>query len=454
MRLLFLLIFFPFLQIHAQALISQADLHYLKELTQAVIDSSRILPNQRISTDFGPNQTGGTLIRPGGRSSYPAFWTRDYAMSVGTGMITLEEQKHMLLLTASTQNDEIKKTVHGSIIPQGAIADHIRIDDAKPIYFPGTYSFENQGEIRWGHQPPLDDMLYFIHMTYEYVKQSKDLSILDQQIRGISLFNRLILALKAVPENPSNQLVHVEASNRGVDFGFRDAIHITGDLCFTSILKYQAISQLSEMYQWKGNQMEHQKLKTLANTIKRNIVQVFLEPNGMLKASTSMSAQADVWSTAWAVYTGVLSKDKAIQASQRICQSYQNKTLAYRGAVRHVIRTDDFNDKTAWEGSLVKKDTYQNGAYWSTATGWVAFTMALTQPTLAQQLIQEFIADLRTGDFRQGRGFGAPWECFTERDQQNPVYMTSVSIPYQVLLNSTISGKKPTIHRRIKNSLN
>ncbi|CAM4116000.1 hypothetical protein EWU23_03405 [Cytophagaceae bacterium 50C-KIRBA] len=433
MRLFLLLIFWPFIQINAQSLISQDDWQFLKELTQAVIDSSRIRPHQRISPDFGPNQTGGTLIRPGARTSYPAFWIRDYAMSVGTGMITIKEQKHMLCLTAATQNEQIKKTKYGSTIPKGAIADHIRIDDAKPIYFPGTYSFENQGEIQWGYQPPLDDMFFFIHMAYEYVKQSEDLAILDQKIHGISLFNRLILALESVPINPKNQLVSVTDSNRGVDFGFRDAIHMTGDLCFPSLLRYQALCQLAELYQWRGNEEECRRQKAKAAILKQNIVNVFLEPNGMLKASTGKSAQVDVWSTAWAVYTRVLAGEDALKASRRLSQAYQNNTLAYRGAVRHVLKSDDFSEFTAWEGSLVKKESYQNGAYWSTATGWVAYTLTLTHFSLGQQLIQELIKDLRKGDFRKGKGFGAPWECFTESYQQNPVYMTSVSVPYQVI---------------------
>lgn len=454
MRFLFIVILFSSLQIHAQSLVSKSDLDFLKELTQAVIDSSRILPNQRISPDFGPNQTGGTLIRPGGRSSYPAFWIRDYAMSVGTGMMSWEEQKHMLMLTATTQNDVLRKTKFGSIIPRGAIADHIRIDDGQAIYFPGTYSVENQGETRWGYQPPLDDVFYFIQMAYEYVKQSKDLTILDQPIRGNSLFQRLLLALEAVPINPVNQLVSVHEKNRGVDFGFRDAIHITGDLCFSSLLRYQALLQIAELYQWKGNRVEFRQMQSRAGYVKQQIIRVFLNSTGMLKASTGKSAQSDVWSTAWAVYLGVLHGKDAMKASQRLNSAYLDKELAYRGAVRHVLKSDDFSEKTAWEGSLVKKDTYQNGAYWSTATAWVAYTMSLSPNSKAKHLIDEFIQDLKQGDFRKGKEFGAPWECFTDTSQQNPVYMTSVSVPYQVLIDLASKAQKPTSHRRIKNSLN
>jgi hypothetical protein len=46
-----------------------SDIAFLKQMVKDVMDSSRIYPNQLISDDFGPNKTGGVLIRPGGRNS-------------------------------------------------------------------------------------------------------------------------------------------------------------------------------------------------------------------------------------------------------------------------------------------------------------------------------------------------------------------------------------------------
>lgn len=36
------------------------------------------------------------------------------------------------------------------MVPCGAIADHIRIDDGLPIFYPGTYSYEKQGVSEFG----------------------------------------------------------------------------------------------------------------------------------------------------------------------------------------------------------------------------------------------------------------------------------------------------------------
>jgi hypothetical protein len=174
--------------------LAPSDVAFLKQMVKDVMDSSRIYPNQLISDDFGPNQTGGVLIRPGGRNSYPAFWIRDYAMSIQSGFVTLEEQKHMLLLTAKTPSNEFKYTKWGSFIPKGAVADHIRIDDGKPIYFPGTYSYENQGEKKWGMQPPFCDQFFFIQMAFHYVQSFSALHSLNENINGVSLIVRIEFA--------------------------------------------------------------------------------------------------------------------------------------------------------------------------------------------------------------------------------------------------------------------
>ncbi len=69
------------------------DIDFLEKMTADVIEASRVRAGQEIAP-FGPNNTGDTIIRPGGRNCYPAFWVRDYAMSLETGFITPREQKN------------------------------------------------------------------------------------------------------------------------------------------------------------------------------------------------------------------------------------------------------------------------------------------------------------------------------------------------------------------------
>jgi hypothetical protein len=415
------------------SILSDSQWDFLEKLTETVIDSSRIRPGQSVSDQFGPNNTGGNLIRPGGRNCYPSFWIRDYAMSLESGFIGFDEQKHMLLLTASTQCDQAWITEGGSMVPEGSIADHIRIDNGLPIYFPGTYSFKDQGNKKFGMFPPYDDQFFFIHMAWYYVKMTNNIDILKDVIRDIRLIDRLDAAYKVPPSRPENNIVFTTEDFRGVDFGFRDVIEITGDLCFTSILKYRASNEMAELMKMTGHKSRANKYKEIAQQIKTAIPRLFLDQRGMLLASTGNSNQPDVWSTGLAVYMNILEGADNEKACRFLADSYEKGYLAFNGNIRHILTCDDFNDSTAWKSSLAVKNTYQNGAYWGTPTGWICYAIAKSDFNLAQRLANEYIENLRKNDFRKGGENGAPYECFhPSGHRQNPVYMTTVTCPYIV----------------------
>jgi hypothetical protein len=429
--LFFAILLMPFAIVKGQqnSILETNDLVFLEQMVKDVMEASRIYPGQKISKDFGPNQTNGVLIRPGGRTSYPAFWIRDYAMSIETGYVSEKEQKHLLDLTASTQSDSLIRTKWGTSIPKGSIADHIRIDDGKPIYFPGTYSFENQGEKKWGMQPPFCDQFFFIQMAYLYVKSFSKTSELSKKINGVKLINRLEQAYQMPPSDTQSHLIQVDESNRGVDFGFRDAIYITGKLCYASLLKYQAAIQMAYLFTKMGYKSKALVYQQEANLLKRSLISTFIDARGMLRASTRTSGQADVWATTLAINLGIITGQARLKAAQYLRDAYVKGELSQKGNIRHVVQSDDFSAISAWEKSNVPINTYQNGAYWGTPVGWVCQAIAYVDLPSAQKLAKEFIQELREGDFRKGESFGSPWECFNDKLTQNPVYLTSVAVP-------------------------
>jgi hypothetical protein len=425
-------------------LLTESDLNYLEDLTKDVVESSRIHPGQMIpgKPEFGSNNSGGTLIRPGGRDCYPSFWIRDYAMSLESGFITTEEQKHMLFLTASKQCDQTWITKGGSMVPFGAIADHIRINDSMPVYFPGTYSYDGQGEKKWGMFPPYDDQFFFIHMAYNLIKSTSDFKLLFYEINGLQLIDRLEIAFKVPPARMNNHIVYCTDNQRGVDFGFRDAVVITGDLCFSSILKFRASNELSELFEMINNKAKAENYRAISAKIKNALPEVFLDKRGMLLASNGKSRQADVWGTALAVYLNILEGANSERACRFLADAYKKGNLSFDGNIRHILNCDDFNDSTAWEVTLMGKNTYQNGAYWGTPTGWVCYAISNVDYAVARKLAKEYIEDLRKGDFRKGDEFGSPYECFhPSGNKQNPVYMTSVTCPYEVFMSMKVRNK-------------
>ena len=427
-------------------LISNSDMAFLEGLTRAVVDSSRIMPGQDLPPSirsYGPNRSGITLIKPGGRDCYPSFWIRDYAMSLECEMITPAEQADILIFTAGRQSDSTWTTKTGSLVPIGSIPDHIRINDGLPVYFPGTYDYVYQGNEIW-RMPPYCDEFYFIHMAWYYVTKNEDFTLLDKPVDNISLFNRLEMAFQAVPASRVTQMAVISDTLPTCDFGFRDMISFTGEVCFGSLLRYRAALEMAELSSHTGKTMKSEEYRKIAATIKKNLVPVFADERGMLRASTGKSRQPDVWATAFAVYTGALGGKDETRACKALTNAYLAGIMAMDGQIRHVLTTDDFSATTAWEGAHVTRNSYQNGAYWATATGWVCYAISRVDKTAAARLAGEYIGNMKKTDFRlPGPDQGGPYECIypPTGHKQNPVYMTSVTGPYAAFRRLAVLGR-------------
>lgn len=432
-------------------IISQLSEHfiYLKQLTEAVIQASRILPGanladqspgEQLAKNGAPlvNETGIVLIRPGGLHNYPSFWIRDFAMSLESGLIDTEELRQMMLLTASRQNGSEEVILDEARVPPFAVPDHINLD-GQPVFFPGTYSSgTDQGGGIWGMYPPYCDHYYFIEMVYVYVQQSGDLLILEQMINGYTLRDRIQAAYEVASQDPANGIVWTDAEARAVNFGFVDSVIQTGFLLFSTILKYRATRMLIELYEEASSTTMAERLAALREQkllLEAHVPRVFQSEDGWLKASTGISGQADVWGTCYAIYAGLLQGEARQAALEVIRDSYLRGTTSYRGNVRHVPTTEDFSEESCWESSWITKNTYQNGAYWGTPAGWYAYALNEVDPALGEQFLDEYIRELQEGDYRITEGEGSPWECFhpDRGHYQGPVYLTSVAVPYAAM---------------------
>jgi hypothetical protein len=225
--------------------------------------------------------------------------------------------------------------------------------------------------------------------------------------------------------------VYATAENRGVTFGFVDVVTHTGDLLFCSLLKYRAALELAQLHAASGDTVGAARWAGKGSALKEALNGAFAMDDGWLRASTGISGQPDVWGTAFAVYIGALHPDAEAAACRALAEAFRKGTIAWQGNIRHVPTDRDFGSDTAWESALAKKNTYQNGAYWGTPTGWVCYAIHKADPDAARQLAREYIAELREGDFRRDPEFGSPWECMHPdgNHRQNPVYLTSVTCP-------------------------
>src|SRR6185503_10165347 len=94
------------------------DRQFLSDITRATVEASRVRPGQAVAGSVA-NTTGHTLIRPGGRDCYPAFWVRDFSMSLESGFITQDEALHALRVIARSQNGpQQRKFRPGAVVPE------------------------------------------------------------------------------------------------------------------------------------------------------------------------------------------------------------------------------------------------------------------------------------------------------------------------------------------------
>ena len=130
-------------------------------------------------------------------------------------------------------------------------------------------------------------------------------------------------------------------------------------------------------------------------------------------AATIQCRQPDIWGSAFAVWLGVVSPEQAQRISQYFKNNYQE--ICQKGQIRHLP------GGMCWEKGC-PRNTYQNGAYWATPTGWFAHTLALTDKNLARQTVVAIVMDFRE------RGI---CEWIIGNKTQLPGYVASATMPLQ-----------------------
>jgi hypothetical protein len=348
-----------------------------------------------------------------------------------------------LRLTGRCQNGpEARHLKKGLIVPPFAIPDHINFD-AAPVFYPGTYaSGEDQGDGTFGILPPIDDHFEFIHIAHRYYRRTKQPGFLGETVGETTLLERLLKAFAVPTTDPATGLVITFAQDRAVGFGFCDSIYFTGHLLFPSLLRFRAARQLTDLCQAAGRPEPIKGLESERTKIAFHLIPTFGEPSriaGWLMAATAIGRQPDVWGTLYALHLGALPATAARHAGQTIADAVAKSTITCEGAVRHVPLDLDASPTSAWEKAGCPHNTYQNGAFWHTPTGWLIEALSKVDPTSARQIFQDYIEHLRRGDYRLGTKNQAPWECFGRNGHaaQNGVYMTSVAAPWAILQTMT-----------------
>jgi hypothetical protein len=147
--------------------------------------------------------------------------------------------------------------------------------------------------------------------------------------------------------------------------------------------------------------------------VTQSIRQVFWDGQvGLFRAATVRCREHDIWGSAFAVYLAVADA-KQSQAVARYFRDHYAEIVQH-GQIRHLP------GGVYWEKAVCDRDTYQNGAYWATPTGWFVYTLDLADPGLADRTVIALVDDFQSG--------GACEWILGER-RQLPNYLASAALP-------------------------
>jgi glycogen debranching enzyme len=283
--------------------------------------------------------------------------------------------------------------------------------DGRPIYQPGYGTM--------GDNPVADGSQFTVAVAWHAYKKTRDLRLLREVI------DALVKTMNAVPRNPETKLVHIRAGTWDrCPYGFTDTVRMEGDVLFCSLLYVEAGRRLSELLSAVDRKDEAAAWQAEADAVAGKIREVFWDPHvGLFRAATVRCREHHIWGSAFAVYLGVAREGQAM-AIARYCRDNYSR-IVQRGQVRHLP------GGVYWETCRAPRDTYQNGGYWATPTGWFVYALDRVDPGLADRTVIDLAADFRAGG-------ACEWVLGEKR--QLPNYLASASLP--------LAGIRAMIERR------
>jgi hypothetical protein len=368
-------------------------------LTEAVTwlenESHRLIrASKRIMKD------GTAAFPPQVGIGYEAFWLRDFAYTL-EGSIGSYSEKEL---------QEASKLFIRSIRTDGAGVDCVTFD-GRPIYKPGLG--------KMGANPVADGSQFTIAVAWHTYQKTKDSDFLRE------IIDDLVKTMSAVPRNPKTGLVHIKDSDWDrCPYGFTDTVRMQGDILFCSLLYVEASRRLSDLLIAVNRKDEAAGWKLEAEIIAKKIREIFWDSQaGLFRAATIHCREHHIWGSAFAVYLAVADKDQSMKIAEYFRGNYSQ--IVQKGQIRHLP------GGVYWEKCVAARDTYQNGAYWATPTGWFVYTLDIVDPRLADQTIIDMVTDFREN--------GACEWVFGEKHRL-PNYLASASLP--------LAGIRAMIERR------
>jgi hypothetical protein len=331
---------------------------------------------------------GTVMYTPDGMGNYKAFWARDFAYMAE-------------YMPESVPDGDLEKALRFFL-------SHVREDG----WAPDRVTADLRGVYSAGPEDApiglanLDNAAFTVFIANELFRRL-------EKTRASELFGEFEPALKKsldiLPYSEAG-LIYNDPAAPHSPYGFTDCVGKTGELFMESLLCWRAFRMLAVLSERLGgaNAAEY---SARASAIEKAVGRLYDADSGMFFAAARDCRQIDVWANAYMLYIGFpCGKDKADSAAAWLAGHAAE--YIYEGQIRHLPKGQ------YWSRLLcgLEKETYQNGAYWATATGWVAWSVARTNPALGAEILDACVQNCMDNGF---------YECVGEKYAKLDNYVAS-----------------------------
>lgn len=329
---------------------------------------------------------GVKLLMPQAGGGYSGFWPDD-------GLYPL------IALPSLANKDELQagiEFISDSMLELEYVADRIE-PDGLPILSPGP-----------SNQPPMTDRMP-LHLPAAWVRVLDYYEGFGVRIPRKDAWAKLIeRSFKRMPF--ANGLVYGDPQRPPIGWGFYDTIRIAGWELMTSIVVMRGLERATRLFERELPSEIRQHWLLLAKGIRLNLHRLYSPKIGGYMEGSRIGRQFGVWSNGLAHFLA------PEDAKRSIVDFYRRNANAIflRGCTRQIA-------EAGWEGNG-PGDSYQNGGFWATGTGFVLPAIADQDPDFALKLAEELAENLPAINF-------AEWIGKDGQPAGAQRYLASVSVP-------------------------
>jgi hypothetical protein len=341
-----------------------------------------------------------TLLMPQSGGGYSGVWPDDSLYP-------------LMALPSLANKEELQQTIEflsDSVLELPCVPDRIE-PDGLPILSPGP-----------SDKPPMTYRMP-LHLPGAWVRLLDYYQHFGVEIPQKQAWAKLIeRSVNCVPF--ANGLAYADPQNPPIGYGYHDSIKISGWELMSSLALMRGLERAGALFADSIGSDVREHWAQLAKGIRGNLYRLYDAKIGGYVGGSRLGHQFSVWANGLIYSLATPEQKTSIVHFLREHQS----TIFLLGCTRQI-------SEPGWEGNG-PGDSYQNGGFWATGTGYVLPALAEQDPAFAVQLAEDLVQNLPKINFSE-------WIGTNKKPAGAQRFLGSVSLPLLGL--RSVLEKRPFI---------